>query len=209
MTETAGAWPDVRPPATPTRGDRSALRALTLGPPGRIVRTIGIEGIADMESLTLLGQALFTGGLAAWIVIGVAENIRYPAVNGDLVAMVMRMDRVREERPEIYAQVKGNAVADPRVHALAYRAIVAVELAAAILLTLGTLLLILAALGLAAPGASRLLGALGCLAFSSVWIGFLAGGQWFHYWAGWKDSQFTHFFLALWGQLTFVMLVAL
>ncbi len=50
-----------------------------------------------MESLILMGQALFTGGLAAWIGVGVAENIRFPSVNGDLVAMVMRMDRVREE----------------------------------------------------------------------------------------------------------------
>lgn len=160
-----------------------------------------------METLTLLGQAVLVAILAAWIGIGVIENIRFPPVNGDLVAMVMRMDRVREERPEIYEKVKSNRVENPRLHALAYRAIVAFELLSALLLSLGAVLLVLAAIGLAGPVFARGLSAAGALAFTLVWGGFLVGGQWFHYWAGWKDSQFTHFFLAVWGALTFQILV--
>tara|TARA_R110000751_G_scaffold12683_5_gene43397 strand:- start:130 stop:612 length:483 start_codon:yes stop_codon:yes gene_type:complete len=159
-----------------------------------------------VETLTLLGQALLTAIPAAWIGVGVIENIRFPPVNGDLVTMVMRMDRVREERPEIYEKVKGNRIESPRAHALAYAAIVGVELLATVLLGLGALLLALAALGLAGPIFARGLAAAGALVFTMVWGGFLVGGQWFHYWAGWKDSQFTHFFLVLWGALTFHIL---
>lgn len=185
-----------------------------------------------MEALVLFGQALLTAITGAWIGIGVIENIRFPRVNGDLVAMVMRMDRVREERPEIYADVKTNRIDAPAVHAWAYRAIVAVELTAAALLVLGALMLLAA--GFAAlggggmtpprsaslfpggPGAAalapltgegaRMVAAAGALVFSAVWGGFLVGGQWFHYWAGWKDSQFTHFFLLVWGALLFMLL---
>ncbi len=159
-----------------------------------------------METLTLLGQALLTAIPAAWIGIGVIENIRFPPVNGDLVTMVMRMDRVREERPEIYEKVKGNRIDHPRVHSLAYAAIVAFELLATALLGLGALLLVLAAFGAAGPVFARGVAAAGALAFSLVWGGFLVGGQWFHYWAGWKDSQFTHFFLVLWGAVLFQIL---
>ncbi|MDF2232728.1 DUF2165 family protein [Albimonas sp. CAU 1670] len=154
----------------------------------------------------MLGQALLTAIPAAWIGIGVIENIRFPPVNGDLVSMVMRMDRVREERPEIYEKVKGNRLDDPKLHKLAYAAIVAFELLATVLMGLGALLLVLAALGLAGPVLARGVAAAGALVFTMVWGGFLVGGQWFHYWAGWKDSQFTHFFLAIWGALTFHIL---
>ncbi|MEC9431806.1 MAG: DUF2165 family protein [Pseudomonadota bacterium] len=181
-----------------------------------------------MDALVLFGLALLTAITGAWIGIGVAENIRFPKVNGDLVTMVMRMDRVREERPEIYADVKGNRVDNAAVHAWAYRAIVAFELLATGLLLLGAVLLLGAAFGAmgggaetaasaslaaaaAAPGAlpgegARMVAAAGALAFCAVWGGFLVGGQWFHYWAGWKDSQFTHFFLLVWGAILFGLL---
>ncbi|SDW12681.1 Predicted small integral membrane protein [Albimonas donghaensis] len=159
-----------------------------------------------MEALVLFGQALLTAITGAWIGIGVIENIRYPKVNGDLVTMVMRMDRVREERPEIYADVKGNRIESPAVHAWAYRAIIAFELLATALLLLGALMLLGAALGGGEGLGARMISAAGALAFSAVWGGFLVGGQWFHYWAGWKDSQFTHFFLLLWGAILFGLL---
>lgn len=160
-----------------------------------------------METVELLGEAVLVATLAGWIGIGVIENIRFPGVNGDLVAMVMRMDRVKEERPEIYEAVKGNRVESPALHAWAYRAIVAVELLAAALLTLGTAMLVLAAASGADPAGARAVAAAGSVVFALVWGGFLVGGQWFHYWAGWKDSQFTHFFLVIWGALVFQILV--
>ncbi len=159
-----------------------------------------------METVELLGEAALVATLAGWIGIGVIENIRFPTVNGDLVAMVMRMDRVKEERPEIYEAVKGNRIDSLAAHAWAYRAIVAVELLAAVLLTLGTVLLVLAAIGAGGAEGARAVAAAGCVVFSLVWGGFLVGGQWFHYWAGWKDSQFTHLFLAIWGALVFHIL---
>ncbi len=159
-----------------------------------------------METVELLGEALLVAILAAWIGIGVVENIRFPSVNGDLVRMVMRMDRVKEERPEIYEAVKGNRVESPAVHAWAYRAIVAFELLATALLALGAAMLALAGLGAGGAEGARAVAASGCLAFCLVWGGFLVGGQWFHYWAGWKDSQFTHMFLVIWGAATFHIL---
>lgn len=159
-----------------------------------------------METVVLLGQALLVGLLAGWLGIGVYENIRAPEVNGRLVSAVLSMRRVRDERPEIYAVTKANRIESPAIHAAIYRAVIAVELVATALLILGALLLLAAALGLAGAEGARITAALGTIAFTAIWGAFLVGGQWVHYWAAWKDTQFTHYFMTLWGAVTFVAL---
>lgn len=159
-----------------------------------------------METLTLIGQAVLVALLAGWLVLGAAENIRAPAVNLDLVADVLSMRRVRDERPEIYALTKGNRIENPAVHRALFAVIVAVEAAAALTLSVGAGALALAAFGLAGAEAARLIALAGTIAFTAIWGAFLVGGQWVHYWAAWKETQATHYFMTLWGVATFVAL---
>ena len=159
-----------------------------------------------METLLLIGQTLFTGLLAGWLVIGVIENFRAPPVNRDLVAAVLNMERIRRERPEIYELTKGNRITSPATHRLVWAAILTAEVIASVVLVAGTLALAGAALGAVAPDTARLIAGAGALGFTAIWGGMLVGGQWVHYWAAWKDSQFTHYFMTLWGVLTFLAL---
>lgn len=159
-----------------------------------------------METLTILGQALLVGLLAGWLVIGAVENIRAPSANRDLVAAVLSMRRVAEEKPAIYAVTKGNRIENPAIHSAVFAAIVVVEVIVAAVLTLGAALLLLAALGLAGAATARAVAVAGTLGFTAIWGAFLVGGQWVHYWAAWKDTQFTHYFMTLWGAVTFIAL---
>jgi predicted small integral membrane protein len=159
-----------------------------------------------METLTLVGQAVMTALLFGWLAIGAVENIRAPAVNRDLVAAVLTMTRVRDERPEIYELVKGNRIESPRIHAALWTVIVAAEVVVALVLGAGTVALVLAALGAASAETARILAGAGAIGFTAIWGGFLVGGQWVHCWAAWKDSQFTHYLMTLWGIVTFMAL---
>jgi hypothetical protein len=162
-----------------------------------------------VETLILIGQALIAAGPGGFIALGLLENLRHPRINRGMVGQTLRMDKVREERPEAYAIVKGNRSDSVRLEALAWGAILAAEAVAALALCLGAVWLGLAAFGLAGAEAGRVVAGAGALVFVAIWTGFLVGGQWFHYWAGWKELQFTHFFLTLWGLLSFLALVAL
>ncbi len=160
-----------------------------------------------MDLIVLIGQCLFVGLLAGWLIFGVFENLRAPAVNATLVADVMRMSRVAAVYPEIYAEVHRNRCEDPRLHRLAFAAIVACECAVALILTVGTLALALALLGVVPAEPARVIGAMGAVGFAGIWGSFLVGGQWYHYWAGHEGSQMTHFVMTLWGIATFLTLV--
>jgi hypothetical protein len=159
-----------------------------------------------METLTLIGQAVMVGLQFGWLAIGAWENVRAPSVNRDLVGAVLSMTRVRDERPEIYEVTKGNRIEDPRVHAALYAAIVAAEIAVAAVLAAGALALLAAAFGWVPAEPARIVAGAGVIGFTAIWGAFLVGGQWVHYCAAWKDSQFTHYFMTIWGVATFVAL---
>jgi len=160
-----------------------------------------------METVIILGQAVFVGLLAGWIAIGVYENIREPRVNRDLVVSVLTMEAVRDESPEIYEQTKRNRITSPSFHRFAFGAIVVAELVATALLSIGTLLLLGAALKLVDLESARVTAVLGTVLFTAIWGGMLVGGQWVHYWVGTLNVQFTHYFMTIWGIVTFLALV--
>lgn len=151
-----------------------------------------------MESLILIAQIMVIALLAGWLVLGALENLRAPNVNGDIVAEVLSMERVRQY-PQIYEAVSRNRIEDPRIHRLLFRLIVAAECLVAVLLVLGTFALILALLGILDADLARMVAMPGAMGFAGIWGGFLVGGQWFHYWAGTESAQTTHLLLLLWG----------
>ncbi|MEM6440818.1 MAG: DUF2165 family protein [Pseudomonadota bacterium] len=159
-----------------------------------------------METLELVGLTGLVGLLAGWLTLGALENIRFPEVNRALVRDVLSMTRVSQEQPQIYELTKGNRIASDAVHRILFAIIVAVECLAAGLLIWGTAALALAAAGLADPVSARIVAGSGTILFTLIWGAFLVGGQWVHYWAAWKDSQFTHYFMTIWGAVTFIAL---
>lgn len=159
-----------------------------------------------METLELVGLTVLVGLLAGWLVLGAVENIRFPEVNRALVRDVLSMTRVAQDQPEIYDLTKGNRITSDAVHRTLFAIIVVVECIAAAILVWGAAALALAALGLADPTFARLVAGTGTILFTMIWGGFLVGGQWVHYWAAWKDSQFTHYFMTIWGAVTFIAL---
>jgi predicted small integral membrane protein len=162
-----------------------------------------------VTELVLWVEAFLVVAPGAWLAIGAFENIRAPKANGDMVAEVLAMTRMKAEIPDYYALVSANRIESPRLHRLVFAAIVAVESLSAILMLLGALALAGAALGLWGAAAPRAVAIIGTLGFTLVWSGFLVGGQWVHYWATHQEAQHTHFMLALWGVVTIGVLIGL
>jgi predicted small integral membrane protein len=162
-----------------------------------------------MSELVLWVEALLVAAPGAWIALGAYENIRAPKANGDMVAEVLAMTRMKAEQPDYFALVSANRIASPRLHQVIFAAIVIAETASAILALLGALALAGAALGLSGAEVPRAIAVVGILGFTLVWSGFLVGGQWVHYWATHQEAQHTHFMLAIWGVVTLGVLLGL
>ncbi|MEM8578502.1 MAG: DUF2165 family protein [Pseudomonadota bacterium] len=156
--------------------------------------------------MLLIAQLVACGLIAAWLITGVWDNIVYPANNEAYTAEVMRMARMREAFPEEYARVAHRVVEDRGLQRLAFRIVVIAELAGAIVLTVATVLLAGAVLGLA--GTSFALGTamLGATLFTAVWGGFLVVGNYFCYWFCHEGAQNTHYQMTLWGLGTLILL---
>lgn len=153
-----------------------------------------------------LAQFGNTACIAAWMISGVVDNWRHPALNERAVADVLGLDGLATEAPEAYAEMKHRRVENRRLVRAAFYAIVLWESVAALLLSFGTVALGAALLGLADADAARGWAILGCLAFVVNWSGFLVGGNYFCYWYAQFPAQATHFFLVVWGVAGIVLL---
>ena len=158
------------------------------------------------DTALLLAQLVTTVAITAWLTTGLRDNILYPVQNETSTAEVLEMRRLRDEYPAALAPVAHRAVTDRRRQMLAFRAVVAAELIATLLLWFGTLALVMALFGLAMPGTARALALIGAAAFTAVWACFLIVGNHFCYWFGHEGAQNTHFQMTLWGLGTMILL---
>ncbi len=157
-----------------------------------------------METTLDIVVLALVAGQAAWLGIGVFDNIRYPDINRDGVAEVLRMESLKNY-PKVEALVGYRRIHDPRIVRFCFGLIVAAEVIATALLWAASLALACDVLGLVEGAWVRALALIAVLAFTSVWGGFLIGGQWFYYWFG-EHGQPTHFFCLLWGIATMAAL---
>jgi len=134
---------------------------------------------------------------AAWLTLGVLDNILYPSINRDAVTDVLGMTALADY-PKVEARVGHRRLTSSRLVVWLFRLIVAGELAATLLLWLAVLALAGAGFGWVGDGIAHTLALIGLLAFTGVWAAFLIGGQWFYYWYG-DHGQHTHMLAALWG----------
>lgn len=161
-----------------------------------------------MEQIVLLAQIGSLSFIASWLTLGVRDNILHPAVNEVYTAQVMEMTRLREEFPEEYAQVAHRAVSDRQVQRLAFRAVVAAELLATLILWAGVVALCMALVGTGTVETGKSIALLGALLFTAIWAGFLIVGNHFSYWFCHEGAQNTHYQMTLWGLGNMIFLAA-
>lgn len=159
-----------------------------------------------MDTVLLLAQALATGQLAGWLTLGVRDNILHPAINETYTSEVMAMTRLAREYPAEYAQLQHRAVHDRRTHILAFRLVIVTEVVASVLLWLGCLALLGAAVALIGSETARSLAMFAAMSFTTVWACFLIVGNHFCYWFCHEGAQNTHYQMTLWGLGTMILI---
>ncbi len=159
-----------------------------------------------METTLLAAQALCTGLIAAWLTLGVRDNILHPHVNGIYTAEVMEMTRMKAEYPEAFASVAHRAVTNRSIQQLAFRLIVGAELLTTLVLWAGAVGLLVGIAGTASIETARSIAMIGAMLFTAVWAGFLIVGNHFCYWFCHEGAQNTHYQMTLWGVGTLILL---
>ncbi|WP_159089112.1 DUF2165 domain-containing protein [Tateyamaria sp. Alg231-49] len=160
-----------------------------------------------METTILAAQALATSLIAAWLTLGVRDNILHPSVNETYTAEVMEMTRLKAEYPDAYAPLAHRAISDRRLQQLAFRLVVGVELLAAVVLWIGTVALLMGIAGTGSAETGRSIAIVGAMLFTGVWAGFLIVGNHFCYWFCHEGAQNTHYQMTLWGLGTLIILM--
>ncbi|WP_295311034.1 DUF2165 domain-containing protein [Roseobacter sp.] len=159
-----------------------------------------------MDVTILLAQLVATGAIAAWLSTGLRDNLLHPALNETYTAEVFSMARMQSEYPEAFDMVAHRAITKRRTQKIAFRAVVAVEALACILLWVGVVALLMAIAGTAGAETARVLALLGATAFTAVWAGFLVVGNYFYYWFCHEGAQNTHYQMTLWGLGTMILI---
>lgn len=159
-----------------------------------------------METTVLAAQTLATSLIAAWLTLGVRDNILHPRVNETYTAEVMEMTRMRAEYPEAFAPVAHRAVTNRNVQLWAFRLVVGAELVATLVLWAGVVALLMAIAGNGAVETGRSIALTGAMLFTAVWAGFLIVGNYFCYWFCHEGAQNTHYQMTLWGLGTMILL---
>ncbi len=160
-----------------------------------------------MDMLFFLVDAALVAGLAVWMTLAVADNWVHPRMNEESVAVVVRMDFLAKDYPEDYAMIAHRRIDDPRTISLLFQVIRLAETLAAGVLILSTLLLGLAALGIVAPATATGVSVLSVAFFTSIWAGFLIGGNRYAYWYCHQWAQSNHFMFMYWGFFVLVVLM--
>ncbi|MEM8630262.1 MAG: DUF2165 family protein [Pseudomonadota bacterium] len=158
------------------------------------------------ETIFLLAQTGLTAALAAWMFTGARDNILYPAMNENIVRMLMQFDLIAEEYPEDFAKVAHRRVENPRLIRIAFIGIVISETIATLVLAVGTIALLGALFGTTEPDTAQAIALLGAFLFTMNWAGFLVGGNHYAIWYCHQGSQHTHFALVIWGTLSMIFL---
>lgn len=159
-----------------------------------------------MDQMLIAAQALATGLVASWLTLGVRDNILHPSVNETYTAEVMEMSRMKAEYPDAFAHVAHRAVTNRTMQQLAFRAVVAAELIATLVLWAGVIGLIMALVGAGTADTGRSIAMAGAMLFTAVWAGFLIVGNHFCYWFCHEGAQNTHYQMTLWGVGTMILL---
>jgi predicted small integral membrane protein len=149
-------------------------------------------------------KTLLVGGFAGYLTLFVLNNVMEPGTNSAAVPRMMTMRELKDD-PPLGKGVLWRAIDSPLIHRLAYRGVVVVQTAAAVLLWRAAVMLILAlAHGYAAGDVDGAIAAanLGMLVFLGLAFAFVLTGLWFMSWVKLGPMEGAHttmLFLALFG----------
>ncbi len=155
--------------------------------------------VTMLDSAILLSQTLMLALIAAWLTVGVRDNILYPNQNETFTTEVLTMSRLKVEYPNFYDQIAHRVVSDRRHQIALFRLAVLIELVVTVLLWIGVLMMATSPLGWVADDTARSVAILGTTGFTAIWAGFLVIGNHFAYWFGHEGAQNTHYQMTLWG----------
>ena len=158
------------------------------------------------EIILLITQTAAVFTLAAWLSLGVFENILHPEFNRRFTNEVLELTRISEEYPEVYALVKYRRITSQVLQNGIFLAIVCWQFVSVAVLWGGTISLFLAVFDLFEIEKALAIGLLGTLLFTMTWAGFLIVGNWFCYWLCHGEGQNTHFQMMLWGIATSILM---
>ena len=160
-----------------------------------------------MDTMVLVAQTCLTAYLAAWLALGVRDNIFQPAMNATFTAEVLQLDRLRETYPDEYAQIEGRRIESPALQRAVFRFIVFAEAVVCTALWMSAVWMALAVIGQADAETARTAALASTLGFTTIWAAFLIAGNHFAYWFCHEWAQNTHFQMLIWGIATMVFLV--
>lgn len=161
-----------------------------------------------METALLISQTGLTAILAAWLFLGVRDNILYPVLNLTFTAEVMQLTRMRDAFPDHYAMVAHRRVTNAKWHRAVFRLIVWSEIVVCLVLVAAVIWMSFACIGLADAQSARTAAMIGAFGFTSIWSAFLIGGNHFAYWYCHEGAQNTHFQMSIWGVGTMIFIVS-
>jgi predicted small integral membrane protein len=156
--------------------------------------------------MTLLAQTVSLALPAAWLTLGVRDNILHPSVNETYTAQVFTMERMAADYPAEYARVAHRSITRRAPQRAAFYLVVFAELVTTLTLWAGVGLLGAALFGLVALDMAHPVAMLGALMFTTIWAMFTVVGNHFSYWFCHEGAQNTHFQLTLWGMANLIFL---
>lgn len=159
-----------------------------------------------MIDVLAIAQTVLTGCLAAWMISGVYDNWRHPELNRTSVAMVMQFELMARDYPDDFAHLRYRQIKNPKIIDAVFRLLVLYETTAAIGLSIGTGMMVAGLIGAVDIELARNAAMIGALLFTTNWVGFLVGGNYFAYWYCHFEAQATHFMLMLWGLGVIILL---
>ncbi|MCY4303538.1 MAG: DUF2165 family protein [Aestuariivita sp.] len=159
------------------------------------------------ETMVLISQTIFLALMAAWLTIGVYDNIRYPKNNENYTSQVLSMELLQSDFPEVYNRVSHRAIVNRTIQKLAFLLVIIIESFTSITLWVGFICLIMALNHAIAFEVAHTIALVGATAFTTIWAGFLVMGNYFCYWYVYEGIQNTHYQMTLWGIANVIFLV--
>ncbi|MEM8787146.1 MAG: DUF2165 family protein [Pseudomonadota bacterium] len=160
-----------------------------------------------METALLVAQLGALSVVTAWLLLGVRDNVLYPDQNRILTSMVVRMELLKREHPDAFAQIGHRRIENPALLNTLFWIIVGAEILVSLVMLVGVGALAGAALGLLPAAGARAVAVLGAFGFTMIWASFLVAGNHFAYWFCHKEQQFTHYQMTMWGLGTLIFVV--
>ncbi|MEM6932979.1 MAG: DUF2165 family protein [Pseudomonadota bacterium] len=149
--------------------------------------------------MILVAQTCLLAYLAAWLTLGVRDNIFHPTMNSLFTEQVLELKRLEEFAPDDFGQIKHRRIVSKRFQMRLFRFIVIAETAVSALLWFGVAFMAAAVLGLASAETAKVVALAGALGFTTIWSAMLIAGNHFAYWYCHEWAQNTHFQLAFFG----------